>query len=142
MAEPNADNEIELGNNSITALRCQQSSISSLSDERDKKDIVDSGYGLEFIKSIRPVVYTWDMRDTDDTNPNQGKIRLGFIAQELAVAYDNGAYNDIITLVDKSSDYRLGVREGKLIPILTKAVQELSAKMDTMQEEINNLKEG
>ena len=28
-----------------------------------------------------------------------------------------------------------------LVPYLIKAIQELSAKMDTMQEEINNLKE-
>ena len=32
------------------------------------------------------------------------------------------------------------VADGNLIPILTKAVQELSAKLDTMQTEINNLK--
>ena len=35
-------NTVVLGNSSITALRCQVQTISSLSDERDKTNIVDS----------------------------------------------------------------------------------------------------
>ena len=46
------DNEITLGNSSISTLRCAVTSITSLSDERDKSDIKDLEYGLAFIDAL------------------------------------------------------------------------------------------
>ena len=50
-------NSVYLGNDSITALYCNVSSISSLSDERVKRDVQDSTLGLLFINKLRPVKY-------------------------------------------------------------------------------------
>ena len=58
-----ATNEITLGDNNITSLRCNVQTISSLSDERDKTAISDISYGLDFINDMRPVQFTWNRRD-------------------------------------------------------------------------------
>jgi hypothetical protein len=68
-----------LGDAGINSLRCQVTTISSLSDQRDKTDIVDTGYGLDLINKLRPVEFTWDTRDGTITD----KPDLGFIAQEM-----------------------------------------------------------
>ena len=59
-----------LGNSSVTSLRCQDTSISSVSDERDKKDIVDSTYGLDLLKTFRPVSFTWNKRAELEEKPS------------------------------------------------------------------------
>ena len=50
-----AANQITLGNGSVTELRCADTSIASLSNRRDKTNIIDSPYGLDFINTVRPV---------------------------------------------------------------------------------------
>ncbi len=56
-------NEIVLGNSSVTALKCQVQTITALSDERDKSDIVDLNHGLDFVMSLKPRKFVWDLRD-------------------------------------------------------------------------------
>ena len=41
-----ASNEITSGNSNVTELRCADTTISSLSDARDKTDIIDLPWGL------------------------------------------------------------------------------------------------
>ena len=72
-------NTITFGNSSITTLRCQVTTITSLSDARDKKDIQNIPAGLSFINRLRPVSFTWNMRDGGKV----GVPEFGFIAQEL-----------------------------------------------------------
>ena len=130
-ADPSANdasNEITLGNSSITAIRCQVQTISALSDERDKTDIVDSEDGLDLINSLRPRKFTWAMREPSN---NDGKTELGFIAQEIDAALGNK--NDYIGAVYKSNPEKLEASYGKFIPILVKAVQELSAKVTALE---------
>ena len=45
--------------------------------------------------------------------------------------------NEILDLVYEENPERLEVKQGKLIPILTKAVQELSAKVDELESKLN-----
>ena len=129
------DNEIVLGNSSISALRCQQQSISSLSDERDKTDIVDSIYGLDVINSLKARQFKWAIREDSEAlmpvSANNGKTELGFIAQELNTAL--GDKNDIIKIVDNTNPDKLDAAYGRLIPVLVKAVQELSVKVTALE---------
>ena len=60
-------NEVVLGNTNVSALRCQTQTISALSDERDKTDIVDSADGLNIIKLLKPRKFTWAMREKSGT---------------------------------------------------------------------------
>jgi len=126
----NVSNQITLGNASISSLRCQVTSISALSDIRDKSNVQDSTYGLELINQLRPVTFDWNMRD----GAKVGVPDVGFIAQELAAVEDNyDAERLALTLRDNPD--RLEATPGRLIPILVKAIQELSARIEELENE-------
>ena len=127
-----ADNEITLGDANITAFRCADQSIAALSDARDKTNVKDSSFGLDFIDSIRPVEFEWDFRPENMAEAKQGKKRVGFIAQELQEAMPNGE-NEILDLVYEINEDRIEAKYGNLVPILVKAVQELSAKVKMLE---------
>ena len=147
-------NEITLGNSSISTLRCAVTSITSLSDERDKSNIKDLSYGLDFIDSLQLREFVWDNRaetklqqvkdengdDVLDENndnvfeevefysDNKGKKDFGFIAQEVQSLDD-----DTLRLVYDKNPEKLEISYGKLVPILVKAIQELKAEIETLK---------
>jgi hypothetical protein len=124
-----ASNQITLGNSSVSGLRCNETSISALSDQRDKTDIVNLPIGLNFVKSLRPVKFKWARRDPND-NDNDGKIRAGFLAQELQTAMGSDTYLDLI--MDDNPD-KLEAKIGNLIPVLVQAIKELEAKVAALE---------
>jgi len=124
-------NEITLGNSSISTLRCNVTSITSLSDQRDKSDIQDSDYGLNVIEKLRPVTFEWNQRD----GKRVGVKEVGFIAQELQQVDD-----EYLNLVYDENPEKLEAAQGKLIPVLVKSIQELKAEIDLLKEELNALK--
>ena len=128
-------NEITLGNNSISVLRCQASSITSLSDIRDKTDIQDIPLGLNYIDKINPVKFVWNTRDGSKMNIPE----FGFIAQELQDA-ENSIGVKVPNLINTNNPDRLEASYGTLIPIMVKAIKELSALTAKQQEEIELLK--
>lgn len=137
-----AANEITLGNSSIATLRCAVTSITSLSDERDKSDIKDLEYGLAFIDALQPREFVWNNRpetitEYDDEgnetevefySANKGKKDFGFIAQEV-----RELDNDTLRLVYAENEDKLEMSYGKLVPILVKAVQELKAEVELLK---------
>ena len=129
-----ATNEITLGNSSISTLRCQVQTISSLSDRRDKKDIEELPLGIDFINTLKPVKFTWNMRD----GAKVGQQEAGFIAQDLNEAQIAADAEDYLSLVLKNNPEKLEASYGKLVPVLVKAVQELSAEVATLKKEIEN----
>jgi hypothetical protein len=128
-------NEITLGNSSIATLRCQVTTITSLSDARDKTNITDLSAGLNLINAVRPVAFDWNMRDGGKV----GQHDTGFIAQELQAAQSIASVN-IPGLVFDDNPEKLEAGYGKLLPVMVKAIQELSAKIDALQAEIIQLK--
>ena len=121
------ENEVTLGNGYVTTLRCNDTSISALSDRRDKTDIVDLPVGLGFINTLKPRKFKWQTRDG---NSKDGKVRAGFIAQELQGAQVD---NEYLELVMDSNPDKLEAKEGHLIPVLVKAIQELSEKVTALE---------
>ena len=135
-------NEITLGNSSITALRCAVTSITSLSDERDKSDIKDLEYGLAFIDALQPREFVWDNRpeirkqydeegnetEVEFYSSNKGKKDFGFIAQEV-----RELDNDTLRLVYAENEDKLEMSYGKLVPILVKAIQELKEEVELLK---------
>jgi len=124
-----ASNQITLGNSSVSGLRCNETSIAALSDQRDKTDIVNLPLGLNFVKSLRPVKFKWARRDPND-NDNDGKIRAGFLAQELQTAMGSDTYLDLI--MDDNPD-KLEAKIGNLVPVLVQAIKELEAKVAALE---------
>ena len=134
-SSPTATNEITLGDDDITSLRCNVQTISSLSDERDKTAIEDLPYGLDFINDMRPVKFTWNRRD----GSYGAKPDMGFIAQELReVEMDHGS-GSRTRLVNDNNPSKLEADYVRSYPILVKAVQELSAKCDALEARLAQL---
>jgi len=148
------DNEFTLGNANTDNLRCADTSISALSDERDKTNIVNVPLGLDFINALRPVSFDWNTRD----GSRSGRKDFGFIAQELKSAAAATDYvdhmrltNDFKALInsdatgDSKSDsggVEIDVIEAdpmKTYPVLVKAVQELSTALDAALARIATL---
>ena len=77
-----ASNEIILGNGAEgTVVRAGTGVISQISDERDKTDVIDLPWGLDFIDKIRPVQFTWNRRvltPNDVNHGSNGKKAAGF----------------------------------------------------------------
>ena len=127
-SSPTVSYEVTLGGSNITALRCNVTSISSLSDARDKTDIVDTAYGVDFLNTLQPRQFKWATRDG---SPKDGKVEQGFIAQELLEAA--GVDKNKLNLVYESNPEKLEATAGNLIPILVKAIQELSARVTELE---------
>lgn len=134
------NDQVTLGNSSVATLRCQVTSITALSDERDKYDVEPIPLGLDFILALGEadavVRHKWDMRDgsrkTDEFEP-------GVIAQRLAAVEDLFEAR-WMGLVDRRNPDRIEATPGKLLFPLIKAVQELTAIVKAQSEEIAALK--
>ena len=128
-------NEITLGDNDITSLRCNVQTISSLSDIRDKTGIEDLPYGLDFINDMRPVKFTWNRRDGSlGARPD-----MGFIAQELADVEATHSSASRTRLVNWENPAKLEADYARSYPILVKALQELSTKCDALEARLATL---
>jgi hypothetical protein len=125
-------NQITLGNSSITSLRANVTSISSLSDQRDKTNICDLSVGLCFVDELRPVTFDWNRRDESMSNQKD----VGFIAQDLDSLQQKYNIEDHLNIVLKENPDRLEASPGKLIPILVKAIQELTKKVEELENKI------
>lgn len=133
-AQPTAgstSNEITLGDANVTTLRCATTTITAISDERDKDNIQDLEQGLDFINAVRSVSYDWNMRGTDRKGPD-----TGFTAQQLQEVQKQ--FGTIPGLVHDENPDRLEVGYGKMIPVLVKAIQELSSKVEELESALQN----
>lgn len=124
------NHEVTLGSGSILALRCAVTSITSLSDARDKKDVAELAAGLDFVKELNPVSFIWD--DRDEAGKHDVKD-FGFIAQDLKATQEKYDMAETLGLVYEENPEKLEASYGKLIPILVKAIKELSSKVEALE---------
>ena len=102
--------------------------ITYASDYRLKKNIESITNVLDDVISLNPVSYlTLEQQLTD-------KKSYGFIAQELKEVFPN------IVNEPKNNEDFYSINYTSIIPLLVKSIQELTTKIENMQEEINNLK--
>ena len=121
-----ASNKIRLGDNSITVIEGKVGFTIS-SDRRLKANIENTKYGLETILKLAPVDYTLK---------SNGLAQIGFIAQDLKPIVPeavNGTEGDI------EKGETLGITYTTLIPILTKAIQELKKENEDLKKRIDAL---
>jgi len=117
----------------------------TVSDQRYKKDIADSTAGLSFINALQPRTFKYKnlgelptafrAYEADSTAVfKNSNINHGFIAQEVKAAIDaDSSIKDGFTLWDSRDDGSQEVAEAALIPILVKAIQELTARITTLE---------
>jgi hypothetical protein len=98
------------------------------SDERLKEDITPLAPTFELVKQLNPVSFRYKEEYTSDT-----AIQPGFIAQELQQILEDQPYIDGI--VQAGPEF-LSVAYQSLIPVLTKALQEAIAKIETLEAKV------
>lgn len=129
-AQATGSNQVTLGNTAVTALRCNVQTITSLSDERDKTDILEISEGLDFVSKLKPVSFTWNQRD----NGRIGIKSAGFIAQDLLQLQNDSLIGENLDLVSDLDPEKLEARYANLLPIMVKAIQELKAEIELLKQ--------
>lgn len=121
-------------------------SLVQTSDARLKNAVTALPSGLNFVNKLNPVSFYFNKINDENnilnnsTIENEGKKKhFGFIAQELKQAMDESEF--------KSSDYSIWEEDDhstqsisyvELVPLLVKAVQELSAKVEELESRLNS----
>jgi hypothetical protein len=135
------------------------------SDIRLKTNIQDTSLGLEFIKQLRPIEYTWKDRESQHVipdiyerlydsetakimkpAPSPGvRVHQGFIAQDVST---------LLSKLSTGKDYSMYSRElnpstifydlnslhkDEMIAPIVKAIQELTAQVECLQAQVNTL---
>lgn len=109
------------------------------SDRNFKRDISDLDIGLNFVNDLKPSYYNHKIDDADSPK------MMGLIAQDVEQSLiDSGVAKNSTWLLqhepvedEKESDYHLDYV--KLVPVLIKAIQELSAQNDALTARIEAL---
>jgi hypothetical protein len=125
-ATPTASNQVTLGNASVATLRCQQTTITALSDARFKTEIDDLAIPDGFLDEVRTVTFKW----LDLAMPTGTQV--GVIAQELdalQIKYDV----EWLGLVDKTNPDRLEATPGKLLIPLLQRVQQQERRLQRIE---------
>ena len=162
----NTNNQFVLGNSQISDLRCQDTSITAVSDRRDKTQIEDLSIGLDFVNAITPKAfyknnradyyteqYTLEQLEADSSlsqsyafdsdsyvaaTEKYDKKEFGWIAQDVAAELP-AEYSDARVSFEEI-DPRMGFdvqrfTSGDMVPILWKALRELSDKYDALDSD-------
>ena len=117
------DNRVSIGSTATTNAYIQVP-WTVLSDARDKTAVVDLPVGLDEVLALRPVQYQSQPRGGEC----DGKNRFGFIAQEVAET----ALGAVV--VDAENPDKLRMTNEYLIPVLVKAVQQLTARVAELEK--------
>lgn len=99
--------------------------LTNLSDQRVKTNIQDSASAMSLVGSVKVRQFDWTIDESHED--------FGFVAQEL---------NEVLpqaVSVGKTEEEMWGVNFVKLVPILTKAIQEQQAIIETLTNRITAL---
>jgi hypothetical protein len=114
-----ANNFVIYNENNIGAyIGYSATSWTGNSDIRLKNIINPITDAVSKLSTLNPIVFSWK---ADETN----KENLGLIAQDVEKVFPQ--------IIDTNSEGMLGVRYTELIPVLVKAIQELSAKVEALE---------
>ena len=133
-----SNNTIQMGNDNVTLLKVGDGTATVTaasftgSDMRFKDAIepLKKKFGLQLINKLNPVTYNW---------LRSGKSDMGLIAQDVE-KLDVGEIDLVGSFVTSNQEERLSVAYPKLVVPLIKAVQELSAEIDRLKLELEQLK--
>ena len=158
-----ASNSVRIGNNGVSSIG-GYANWSTVSDVRAKKNIRADVPGLNFINQLQPVTYNLDLAAMDNLlgidktkkdelekdmpqdlkdkiekakKDKQEQVQTGFVAQDVEKTAKSVGYNFSGVNVDEKGIYSLSYAE--FVVPLVKSVQELSAKNDQLQKQVDEL---
>ena len=119
----NSNNDLRFWNGSNEGTLNSSGAWTDASDISLKKDIADIEYGIDTVKSLQPRKYKMKSDDKD---------QVGFIAQEM-----ESHVPEIVSVgVTPDGDEHKGIAYGQLTAVLTKALQEAIAKIETLETKV------
>ena len=137
------------------SLDGSDTSWAAASDSRLKENVASASEGLALISDLRPVNYNWKKAKDVPTDMTQyvegsdepavgiiyGDNQYGFVAQEVKQALDdNSASAGLVKqLWQTRDDGTQALAPAALVPVLVKAIQELSAQVTALTERLTTL---
>ncbi len=118
-------------NNSATgyiSTRVNITTYGTSSDARIKENIVDTSNGIERVKQLRPVQFNFIA--------NKEETMDGFLAQEAKNVVPVSVAGDPDAVDENGNMIPLVMDNSKLVPILTKALQEAIDKIETLETKV------
>jgi hypothetical protein len=125
------DNRVVIGSTAVTNAYVQVA-WTVTSDARDK--IVEGSvpHGLEFVKQLEPKAFHFK-KDRESTEAH-GPLRYGFLAQDI-LALEGGSG----IIIDSTDPNKLRYNGEALVPVLVKAIQELSTMNAELEYRVSTL---
>lgn len=104
------------------------------SDMRDKEGIADSLVSAtDVVKAIRHRTFRWkDITDGLGNKHEGAWVGCGYVAQEMREINDSFAF----TVAEGTDGERMQISEQNIIPYITKAIQELDARLTAIEEQL------
>jgi len=145
--KPNLNNTYDLGSSGLRWDDIYTNGSVNTSDITLKTDVENTTLGLNFLNTLEPIEYKWA----------DGGVRthLGFSAQDVKqklidyagedqnyALYTQGSYAESVDEVDEEGNLiedlpedfeSFGLRYDELIPVLVKAIQELTARIEVLE---------
>ena len=115
---------------SITQNGTTATAYNTTSDYRLKESVKPLFGGLDRVNALKPSVYTWK---------SDGSNGEGFLAHELAEVVPIAVTGQKDAVNDDGSINPQGVDLSKVVPILVAAIQELSAKVKSLEDKVQIL---
>lgn len=139
------NNQVLLGNTSISQIRAQVTGITSYSDDRYKTNIKDDVPGLNFITKLNPVTYNtrpqelhriWNTPDSLVNKIDHSELEqirnIGFLAQEVEKAAKDSGFEFPGLDIPKNENEVYTLRYVDFIMPMVKAMQE---QQDMIEEQ-------
>ena len=136
---------------SDTTCSFGSTSWSAPSDQRLKEEITTATAGLSFVNDLRPVTFKWKKekdiptdlagyKEGSETRFKTDTTEHGFIAQEVKTVIDaHSEIKDGFDMWSEDDNGRQRLADSSLVPMLVKAIQELSTKNDALVARITAL---
>ena len=119
------DNRIVMGSTNATNAYIQVA-WTVVSDARDKTNLSTIPHGLDFVKQLKPTAFQFKKsRELDEPH---GPLRYGFLAQDILALEGPDS-----VIIDSEDPEKLRYNGESLVPVLVQAIQELTAKVEALQ---------
>jgi trimeric autotransporter adhesin len=153
-AQNTGDNQVLLGNTSVSQIRAQVTSITAYSDVRFKSNISDNIPGLSFITKLKPVTYNqnpeilhriWGTSEKEVAKMDFSGIKkerfIGFLAQDVEKAANDCGFTFPGIEAPKNDKEVYSLRYVDFIMPMVKAIQEQQIIIEEKSSRITQLEE-
>lgn len=121
------NNNVVIGDNNVTNAYIRVN-WSITSDLRDKTNLKPITHGLDFVNQLKPTEFQFRKERGSEEVQEGERIHYGFIAQDILALE-----GDRPVIIDNREEERLKYTESNLIPVLVKAIQELTARVQALE---------